>query len=137
MIRNAMNSDLRTEASQSNDTTFLSAQEAVDHQRLSGEAPGLFCSRRTNACSWAWIVWPRKQGMPLVNLRLCNPFYCPPCHRYFNHGTSSLEWRLMESHGAPLKRGHCLENLVPALQILSYHDVPNCTVRSASYHMWR
>ena len=63
-----MNSDLRTEASQSNNTTFLSAQEAVDHQQLSGEAPGLFCSRRTNACSWAWIVWPRRQGTPLVNL---------------------------------------------------------------------
>ena len=61
-------------------------------------------------------------GDPNIYVTLCNPFYCPPCHRYFNHGTSSLEWHLMESHGAPLKRGHCLENLVPTLQILSYHD---------------
>eukprot|EP00435_Cladocopium_sp_Y103_P064450 s203_g26.t1 len=46
-----------------------------------------------------------------------NPFYCPPCDRYFNHGVASLEKHLLESHSVALKhRGYS----APVL------DVPGC-----------
>ena len=61
-------------------------------------------------------------GIEFVRNRRANPFYCPPCARYFNHGESSLERHLEESHGVPLKHSNCLKNLMPPLYISSYHD---------------
>ncbi|CAE7024018.1 Tiparp [Symbiodinium sp. KB8] len=46
--------------------------------------------------------WAVQAGIQFVNplepSHMGNPFYCPPCGRFFNHGLTSLEKHLQDSH---------------------------------------